>query len=145
MTETAINQPVFARRLSQARLRGGLTPTQLGELAGMEPDVASPRINQYERGKHEPPLKTAKRLAEALKIPPAFLYTEDELLARLLLRWNELSARKRKALVDAIDPRPTIEAQAAAKNRPNPASRRSVSTATSKDDAVAPRRAKKVR
>lgn len=145
MTETAIIRLVFARRLSQARLRAGLTQKQLGELAGMEPDVASPRINQYERGKHEPPLKTAKRLAEVLKIPPAFLYTEDELLARLLLHWNKLSTRKRKALVDAIDPPPRIETQPAAQSRAKSDSRRSASGAASQEDAGAPRRAKKVR
>jgi transcriptional regulator with XRE-family HTH domain len=68
-------------------------------LAGLDPDVASPRINQYERGKHEPQLKTAKQLADALGVPPAFLYTEDEVLAQLLLRWGDLSARKKKDLL----------------------------------------------
>ena len=65
--------------------------------------VASPRINQYERGKHEPQLKTAKRLAEVLGIPPAFLYTEDNLLAALLLRWNELSLRQKKDLLKQVE------------------------------------------
>lgn len=99
MTRTAIRQAIFAERLAQARIRKGLSQKQLGVLAGMDPAVASPRINQYERGKHEPQLKTAKQLAEVLGIPPAFLYTEDELLAKLLFRWNELSLPERKALL----------------------------------------------
>ena len=74
MAKSAAQHPVFARRLAQARERAGLSQTQLGVLAGLDPAVASPRINQYERGKHEPQLKTAKRLAEVLGIPPAFLY-----------------------------------------------------------------------
>jgi transcriptional regulator with XRE-family HTH domain len=124
VTEKATKQPVFARRLAEARLRARLTQKQLGELAGMEPDVASPRINQYERGKHEPPLKTAKQLADVLKVPPAFLYTEDELLARLLLRWNKLSLRRRKELVDAIDP-PRRPAEPSASRRSGSAPRTS--------------------
>ena len=91
--------PVFARRLLQARLRAGLTQQQLGEAAGLEASVASPRVNQYEKGRHAPKLETAKSLADALGIPPAFLYCEDELLAKLLLRWSELNATERKELV----------------------------------------------
>lgn len=94
---------VFAKRLSQARARAGLTQSELGLRAGLDPAVASPRINQYERGKHEPQLKTAKRLAEVLGIPPAFLYTEDDLLATLLLEWNHLTLRQKKELLKQVE------------------------------------------
>jgi len=104
VTQRAAKHPIFATRLAQARERAGLSQTQLGVLAGLDPDVASPRINQYERGKHEPQLKTAKRLAEVLGIPPAFLYTEDELLAKLLLRWNELTVKQKKDLLKQVEP-----------------------------------------
>ena len=103
MVKTTAKYPVFALRLAQARERSGFSQTQLGVLAGMDPSVASPRINQYERGKHEPQLKTAKRLAEVLGIPPAFLYTEDELLAELLLQWNDLTIRQKKDLLKQIE------------------------------------------
>ena len=103
MTTRTAKYPVFALRLAQARERSGLSQTQLGVLAGLDPAVASPTINQYERGKHEPQLKRAKRLAEVLGIPPAFLYTEDDLLAELLLQWNGLSLRKKKELVTLLE------------------------------------------
>ena len=103
MARRTAEHPVFARRLAFARERAGLSQKQLGILAGMDPAVASPRINQYERGKHEPQLKTAKQLAEALGVPPAFLYTEDELLAQVLLQWNDLSARQKKDVLKAIE------------------------------------------
>lgn len=90
---------IFAIRLAQARERTGLSQEQLGVLAGLDPSVASPRINQYERGKHEPQQKTAKQLADALGIPAAFLYTDDELLAELLLRWNGLTQRQKREIV----------------------------------------------
>jgi len=98
--------PVFALRLAQARERAGLSQKQLGILAGLDPAVASPRINQYERGKHEPQIKTAKQLAEVLGIPAAFLYTEDELLAQLLLQWNDLSVRQKKDLLKSLEKTP---------------------------------------
>lgn len=99
MTASAARRPVFALRLAQARERAGLSQKQLGVLAGMDPSVASPRINQYEKGKHEPHLETAKRLAKVLGIPPAFLYTEDEHLAQLLLLWSEMNLAQRRALL----------------------------------------------
>jgi transcriptional regulator with XRE-family HTH domain len=95
--------PIFALRLAQARERAGLSQKQLGILAGLDPTVASPRINQYERGKHEPKLETAKQLAEVLGIPAAFLYTEDDMLAELLIRWSSLSLLKRKALLKQLE------------------------------------------
>lgn len=69
----------------------------------MEPHVASPRINQYERGKHEPQLDTAKRLAEVLGIPAAFLFTDDDQLAKLLLLWSEMSASERRKLLKDVE------------------------------------------
>ena len=95
MTARTANTSIFALRLAQARERSGLTQTELGLRAGLDPTVASPRINQYERGKHEPQHKTAKRLAEVLGVPPAFLYTEDEALAQVLLHWEGLKPKER--------------------------------------------------
>ncbi|WBX93106.1 helix-turn-helix domain-containing protein [Pseudoxanthomonas mexicana] len=103
MARRTAEHPVFAQRLAFARERAGLSQKQLGILSGMDPAVASPRINQYERGKHEPQLRTAKQLAEALGIPAAFLYTEDELLAQLLLQWNGLSLRQKKDVLKSLE------------------------------------------
>lgn len=92
----------FAHRLRWARERAGLTQLELGVRAGLEPKVAAPRINQYENGVHEPKVETAQALADALGIPPAFLYTTDEELAELLLVWADLgSAERRKLLKNA--------------------------------------------
>lgn len=99
VARSADHRPVFARRLLQARTELGISQRQLGIRAGLEPSVASPRVNQYEQGKHEPRPAVVKKLADALGIPPAFLYTEDELLAKLLLRWGELSVARKKALL----------------------------------------------
>ena len=89
----------FARRLREARERVGLTQFELGVAAGLDPAVASPRMNQYERGVHEPNIDTVKKLAEALGIPPALLYTDDDHLADLLLVWSQMSLAKRRRLL----------------------------------------------
>lgn len=104
MTEPVQNRPIFARRLAQARELRGLSQKQLGLRAGMEPGVASPRVNQYEQGKHEPKIEMAKKLADALGIPPAFLCTEDELLAKLLLCWGDLTVAQKKAMLKLAGP-----------------------------------------
>lgn len=39
-------------------------------------------------------------------MPPAFFYTEDELLAQLLLQWNDLSVSKKKALLKSLEKAP---------------------------------------
>ncbi|BAV97958.1 helix-turn-helix transcriptional regulator [Bacillus cereus] len=103
MTKRPAQLTVFAVRLAQARTRAGLSQKQLGVLAGMDPSVASPRINQYEKGVHEPQLETAKRLAEVLGIPAALLYTEDDQLAKLLLLWSEMNSTQRKRLIKAAE------------------------------------------
>ena len=89
----------FAHRLRWARERAGLTQLELGVRAGLEPKVAAPRINQYENGVHEPKVETAQALADALGIPPAFLYTPDEELAELLLVWADLDPGARTKLL----------------------------------------------
>jgi transcriptional regulator with XRE-family HTH domain len=106
VSKAADKRSIFARRLAQARLSRGLTQAQLGVLAGMEVEVASPRINQYERGVHEPRSPMVKKLAQALGIPPAFLYTDDELLAKVLLRWPSLTKRQKRELVKALEATP---------------------------------------
>jgi transcriptional regulator with XRE-family HTH domain len=96
VVEAVKQHPTFALRLTQARERVGISQAELGRRAGLDPSVASPRINQYEKGLHIPHYATAKRLAEVLGVPAAFLFTEDEQLAEFLLLWAEMSPSERK-------------------------------------------------
>ena len=93
----------FSRRLRQARERAGLTQYELGLRAGLDENVAGPRINQYENGIHEPRLDTVLELAKALGIPAAYLYAADEDLARFLLSWPGLTPAKRKKYADSAE------------------------------------------
>ena len=91
--------PVIARRLKQARLRAGLSQKELGIKAGIDQFSASPRINQYERGKHVPDLLTAERLAKVLNVPTPYLYAHDDLLASWILAFSTTSPSARKAVI----------------------------------------------
>lgn len=54
----------------------------------MDPQVASARINQYERGTHEPKFLTSLRLSEVLGVPVAYLYCVEDELAEQILGWG---------------------------------------------------------
>lgn len=106
-----VDTTAFAKRLKEARARARLSQKDLGIKAGMDPLSASPRINQYEKGKHVPDLETAQRLATVLGVPTPFLYTKDDLTAQLILKIGEMGAQERRKLLAAL------EAQAGKKGR----------------------------
>jgi len=83
----------LAQRLREARIKKGLSQKQLGILAGIDRFSASPRINQYEQGKHLPDYKTAKRLAAAVDVPVTYLYADDDEMALLILLLAKSSRR----------------------------------------------------
>ncbi len=91
--------PVFSRRLKQARQLRGLSQKSLGIAAGFDEFVASPRVNQYERGVHMPDYETAQRLSAVLLVTTAFLYADDEEIAEALLRLSNMPVRKRRTAV----------------------------------------------
>ena len=66
------------------------------------PDSASPRMNQYERGKREPDLATARQIADCLGVPLPFLYCEQEDLATLIREFGSLKEVQREAVMQAV-------------------------------------------
>ena len=89
---------VWAKRLKEARLAAGISQKQLGIRAGLDPFVASTRINRYEQGIHRADYGIAQRIARELCIPTAFLYCDDDNLARMLLLLGRLNERDRERL-----------------------------------------------
>ena len=98
------NRSVVAKRLREARERAGLSQKQLGIRAGIDEFSASPRINQYERGKHTPDFHTVERLAKVLVVPTPYFYARDNELAELILQFGILPARKRHQLLKSLRP-----------------------------------------
>src|SRR5262245_14747378 len=93
------DRAVIGRRLMEARQRAGLSQKALGVKAGIDEFSASPRMNQYERGKHTPNPLVLERLASVLKVPVGYFYTRDDLLASLLLAIDALSTSKKRKLL----------------------------------------------
>lgn len=88
----------MAKRLKEARLAAGLSQRVLGIQAGLEPSVASPRINQYERSTHMPGAGTLANLGLVLDVPLPYFYAEDDALAMCILAFHRGSAPQRRQL-----------------------------------------------
>ena len=93
------NTSVITKRLNEARTAAGISQKQLGIAAGIDEFSASPRINQYERGVHVPDFATLERLALVLNVPTPYFYTRDEALAKLILRYGQMSATEKETLI----------------------------------------------
>ena len=91
--------PITAKRLRAARLKVGLSQAQVGLRAGIDPSDAGSRMNQYERGRHEPTLQMAQRIAQVLQVPAPYLYAEDDELANWILAFDHITPRARKTLI----------------------------------------------
>ncbi|STX37713.1 helix-turn-helix domain-containing protein [Legionella feeleii] len=72
------------KRLKEARIASGMSQKVLGIAAGIDEFSASPRINQYETGKHSPDYLTLHRIAKVLNIPTAYFYAEEDDLAEVI-------------------------------------------------------------
>lgn len=96
----------FVARLRQLRVAKGMTQTELGKRLDLEEDVASARMNRYERGVHLPDLETAERIAQELGVPLAYLVTTDDRLAELILRLASLSKKQQEHILSLLPPLP---------------------------------------
>ena len=94
---------VFAQRLKEARTEAGISQENLGVLAGIEEASASARMNQYERGKHEPDFSMVERIAKALNIPESYLYAKDDDSAWLLVQLHRMGAAKRREVIKFVN------------------------------------------
>lgn len=90
------------KRLRFARTAKGLSQKQLGILAGIDEFSASPRINQYESGKHMPDYSTSKRLAKELTVSVTYLYADDDVLAELILLFSKADNHSKTRIMKEI-------------------------------------------
>lgn len=97
-----MTESVIAKRLREARVALDISQRELGIRAGIDEFVASARINQYERAKHEPDFATAERLADVLGVPTPYLYARDDDMAALLLRLAKVSPEVIRELISSL-------------------------------------------
>jgi transcriptional regulator with XRE-family HTH domain len=102
MSSKTHNLSIFGRRLKSARLAMGLAQDKLGVQIGLDESSSSARMSRYESGVHEPSYLTAINIANALEVPTAYLYCEDDELAEMILLIGELSSDERKNLIKGI-------------------------------------------
>ncbi|WP_260958478.1 helix-turn-helix domain-containing protein [Pseudomonas citri] len=90
----------ISKRLKEARKAAGYSQERLGIEAGIEPASASARMNQYEKGVHEPGVSTMQQIAAVLNLPAAYFYCEDDETAHLLQHFHCLTKADRKQVVN---------------------------------------------
>lgn len=95
-----INKSPICKRLKEARLEAKLSQKQLGIAIGIDQFVASPRMNQYETGKHVPNFDVVEKIAKVLKVPPPFFYTINDDLAELLKQYGKLNKKEQRQLIN---------------------------------------------
>ncbi|TPE44549.1 helix-turn-helix transcriptional regulator [Maribrevibacterium harenarium] len=95
-------QSPLPQRLKSARKLAKLTQEQLSTKLGFDRSHGTARISQYETGKHAPDYAMAKNMADALGVPVAYLYCDDESLAKLLLAASKLSKQELDELVQKL-------------------------------------------
>lgn len=92
-------QTLFGERLRAARQRAELSQKELGIRIGMDPSVASARMNQYEVGSHSPKFDTARHIARELSVPTAYFYAEEQVLADMIVAFGRLTKTRRAEVV----------------------------------------------
>ncbi|WP_318425140.1 helix-turn-helix domain-containing protein [Photobacterium leiognathi] len=90
-------------RLKQARKKAKLSQKALGENIGMDESSASPRMNQYERGKHTPDIQTLKLIADELGVPLNYFFCEDESSAELACIISQMTESERNKLIALLN------------------------------------------
>ncbi|GAA59879.1 transcriptional regulator [Pseudoalteromonas sp. BSi20652] len=90
-------------RLKSARKAAGLTQQQLGMALGMEPNTASARMNQYEKGKHAPDFLTMKRIAKELDVPVAYFYCDCDELAKFIFDYSKATDEQKTKIKELLE------------------------------------------
>ncbi|MHB1057901.1 MAG: helix-turn-helix domain-containing protein [Rhodanobacter sp.] len=75
---------LYGRRLREARESYGFSQADLGIATRLDESSAGGRVSRYETGVHQPKLGMQQLFAEALALPLAYFYTEDDEAARLI-------------------------------------------------------------
>lgn len=90
---------IFAKRLKEARATRGLSQRALGGLVATDKDTGSVRVNRYEQQVNKADMESAAELARVLEVPVAYLFTDADDLAELILVFSRLSAGERASIL----------------------------------------------
>jgi transcriptional regulator with XRE-family HTH domain len=93
---------IVGRRIKELREQLGWSQEKVGVAIGIDESSSRARISRYELGVHEPPVPTARTIADALGVPLAYLYCEDDKVAALLLALYKLKPAARDKRVTEL-------------------------------------------
>ncbi|MGM9484216.1 helix-turn-helix domain-containing protein [Roseateles sp. NT4] len=86
---------VVGRRMRARREALGWSQEKVGVLIGIDESSSRARISRYELGVHEPPVSTARLIADVLGVSLPYLYCEDDDVAQLLEALHRLPSEQR--------------------------------------------------
>ncbi len=69
-------------------------------MIGLDEGSSSARMSRYETGIHEPHFASAQSLGRVLKVPAAYFYCEDDLLAELLIQYEMFDGQRRRQVLN---------------------------------------------
>ena len=78
----------------------GLSQEKIGVAIGIDESSSRARISRHELGVHEPPVPTARLIADVLGVPLTYLYCEDDKIASLLLALHRPGGKARDRKVE---------------------------------------------
>lgn len=93
---------VFSRRLREARLRSGIAQDRLGVMIGLDEGCSSARMSRYESGVHEPPFPIIESIAGALRVPVAYFFCDDDILAEIMRIYFLAKDDIHQSMLDAV-------------------------------------------
>jgi len=96
----SIPKSLFGRRLKDARLDAGISQDKLGVMIGLDESCSSARMSRYENGIHSPSFNAVERIADALKLPAAYFYCSDDMLAEITKLYFHASIENRNELLN---------------------------------------------
>ncbi|MEO9656303.1 helix-turn-helix domain-containing protein [Marinomonas sp.] len=96
-------------RLKEARKHARLSQRELGIQAGIHESSASPRMNQYEKGRHTPDIDTLRQIAAVLNVPISYFFYEDKVSAEIVRHLELLSLENKKTLLAQITEKDNID------------------------------------
>lgn len=80
----------------------GWPQERVGVAIGIDESSSRARISRYELGIHEPPIATARLIAEVFGVPLAYLFCDDDITARLLLALHRRDDPERERCVQIL-------------------------------------------
>ncbi len=101
-SESVSTASVVGRRMRSRREQLGWTQEKVGVLIGIDESASRARISRYELGTHEPPVKTARLIAQALGVPLAYLFCDDDAVAELLLSLHRLDGAEARRIIAQV-------------------------------------------